>query len=203
MRFRYLLVRASMAGSFVFPIHATLIFTKFWAVKTLSSRAKRGTPTPAQFRGLRLSQTRKLYPRRSESHRPLCISPSLEPPQHGWRANLFPPPFRSWDETEQQPRMHNQKLPRRFPATSRAGSGSTPLPHETRNRGGLSKASQARRSEKDRRLPRAEGRRRRGGGQSASWSANTADRSVPRQQSTRGCRVSRPAAVRQAHAGHR
>src|SRR6266853_1566157 len=52
MRCKYSRVRASIAGSFVFPIHATFIFTNFFGVYESSSLRSEGVTPGTHFRVL-------------------------------------------------------------------------------------------------------------------------------------------------------
>src|ERR1700686_3205655 len=111
---------------------------------------------------------RILLRRRSESRIPFDIVPSRLRPRRGLRANLFPPPVRSWDGKGPQQYRHNQKLLPRFPATSTGDSELLLRPQEIRSCEELLTGSQAPKSEKDRHLPAAESRRLRADEQSAS-----------------------------------
>src|SRR5882762_5856046 len=110
MRFKYSSVRASIAGSFVFPIHATLIFT--------------GLPP------LRLCPTPEPRRRRSGSHPPRDIAPSPPSPQLGSPATLPPGPVPASAGRELLRRRNIRELHPHLPARSRANCESTLPPHE-------------------------------------------------------------------------
>src|ERR1700693_1885390 len=110
MRFKYSSVRAWIAGSFVFPIHATLIFTGL--------PLRRLFPTPEPRR------------RQTESHPPRDTAPSPPSPQLGSPATLAPEPFPASAGRELPLRRNIQTLLPRLPAQSRANCESTLPPRE-------------------------------------------------------------------------
>src|SRR5467141_4322545 len=105
MRFKYSSVRASIAGSLVFPIHATLIFTGLPPLRLF--------PTPIPRR------------RQIESHPPRDIAPSPPLPQSGSAATLPPEPVPAWAGTELPRRRSIRERLLRGRAKSREGCEST------------------------------------------------------------------------------
>src|SRR6266853_6588734 len=112
MRFKYSSVRACIAGSFVFPIHATLIFTGLPPLRLF--------PTPAPRR------------RRIGSHSLPDIARSPPSPQPGSPATLLPEPAPASAGTELKLRRSIRTLLPRLLAKSKVNGESTPPPREIR-----------------------------------------------------------------------
>src|SRR6266576_440379 len=114
MRFKYSSVRACIAGSFVFPIHATLIFTGLLPLRLFP------TPTPRR--------------RQTGSHPPRDIARSPPSPQRESPATLPPEPVPALAGRELKLRRNIRTLLPRLPAKSRANGESTPAPREIPSR---------------------------------------------------------------------
>src|ERR1700674_2671845 len=152
MRFKYSSVRACIAVSFVFPIHATLIFTGLPPFRLF--------PTPEQRR------------RRIGPHPPRDIAPSPPSPRLGSPATLPPGPVPASAGRELPRRRSIRKLLPSLPAKSRANCESTPRPREIPRRRAPLRESPPPRIETDRILPVQEWLRPHAGAQSSGWFAN-------------------------------
>src|SRR5882762_8855916 len=210
MRFKYSSVRASIAGSFVFPIHATLIFT--------------GLPP------LRLCPTPEPRRHRSGSHPPRDIAPSPPSPRLGSPATLPPGPVPASAGRSSRVllrrgsslpadagtgpggRVAGRELPRRrstrellprLPAKSRANCESTPRPREIPRRRAPLRESPPPRIETDRILPVQAWLRPHAGAQSSWWFANRVARWAPTRQSWHELWASTHGAVRPRLVRHR
>src|SRR3984893_21464 len=114
MRFKYSPVRVSIAGSFVFPIHATLIFTGLPPLRLF--------PTPEQRR------------RQTESHPLRDSAPSPSSPQPGSPATRPPEVVPASAGRGLRRRRSIQTLLLRLRARSSANCESPPLPREIPSR---------------------------------------------------------------------
>src|ERR1019366_3406653 len=170
IRFRYSSVRAWIAGSFVFPIHVTLIFT---------GRAP-----------LRLFPTPEPRRRRTGSHPPHDTARSPPSPPRGSPATLPPEPVPASAGTELPRRRRNRKLLPRLPAKSREDVESTPLPREIPRRLAPSRERPRLRIEMDRILRVEAWLRPHAGAQSSSWFANKVVPSDPKRQNRHEVRAS-------------
>src|SRR5260370_29838176 len=226
MRFRFSLVRASIAGSFVLPIHATLVFMgimRVWARTESPLRDSRISPTfpGAEAPGYWQTPLRagfsaqpvtllSLFPtpeprrRRSGSHPPRDSARSPPSPPRGSPPILPPEPVPPSDGTELPRRRRSRKFPPRLPARSRANAESTPLPRGIPRRGAPLRESPRPRIEKDRTILQVEAWfHPHAGAQASSWFANTCVPWGPRRQSRRELRAATRGVVLSALAGHR